>query len=120
MHEISLVTALMEQVEDLAKQQDFTMIKHIKLAVGEISGVNSEALLFCFPEVVKGSILSSAELIVDSIPAIIYCSICRSDSTPTDRWALICENCGSMDIRVKSGKEFKIIELVVDSPFRIG
>ena len=120
MHEISLVTALVEQVEDLAKQQDFTAVKLIKLAVGDISGVNSEALLFCFPEVVKGSVLTSAELKIDSIPAIIYCSSCNSESVPTDRWALICEHCGATAVRVKSGKEFKIIELVVDSSDGIG
>jgi len=116
MHEISLVTALVEQVEVLAKQQGFNKVKSIKLAVGDISGVNSEALLFCFPEVVKGSVLESAEIAIDSIPSVIHCSDCNSDSVPDDRWVLICKHCGSMNVRVRSGKEFKISELVVDSP----
>jgi hydrogenase nickel incorporation protein HypA/HybF len=111
MHELSLATALAEQALEIALQNNINKVSTIKIAVGEISGVQPEALLFCFPEVCKGSALEQTDLKIEMIPALIHCSQCSSDSIPEDKWILMCKNCDSMDVKLMTGKEFRIIEI---------
>ncbi len=113
MHEVSLVAALIDQVNDAARQHRFEKISQIRLGVGGISGVDIDALLFCYPEITRGTILDHAVLNIEAIPAVLACNHCLEDSTPEDKWIMICNHCGSREVRVKSGREFKIIDLTV-------
>ncbi|MBL7669882.1 MAG: hydrogenase maturation nickel metallochaperone HypA [Bdellovibrionaceae bacterium] len=115
MHEVSLVTALIDQIQEVAVQQHFTRVEKIHLGIGVLSGVNGDCIDFCFSEITKDSILSGATLSYESIPVQILCKACEKTSNPPEPNDLRCEYCRSGDIRVQRGKDFLILNLEVDT-----
>jgi hydrogenase nickel incorporation protein HypA/HybF len=113
MHEVSLVSALVDQIEGTAITQNFQRVLEIRLGIGELSGVEPECLAFCFPEVTRSTILEGARLVTETIPADCVCRKCGMNSRPEDLVALACGHCLSGDVKIRQGREFRVIELEV-------
>ncbi len=113
MHEVSLVSALVDQIEETATTRNFQRVLEIRLGIGELSGVEPECLAFCFPEVTRFTILDGARLVTEMIPAECVCRKCGKDSSPADPAALFCEHCLSGDVEIRRGREFRVIDLEV-------
>ncbi len=113
MHEVSLVTSLVDQVKTLAERENFTRVQKLNLAVGAFSGVSLDAIEFCFPEVIKNTLLEGAELAIEKIPLRVECLDCQKESLPEDIWDLSCVHCLSQNTKIKTGKEFRIADLIV-------
>jgi len=113
MHEVSLVTALVEQVQEVSRREHFQRVLKIRVAIGELSGVEPDAVEFCFSTVAQGSVLEGAELFVERRPAILRCDPCATESSISEGQAWRCSQCGSTDVRLTGGKEFQIIDLDV-------
>jgi hydrogenase nickel incorporation protein HypA/HybF len=64
MHELSLVSALVEQVDELSVRESFERVLEIRLGVGSQSGVEPACVEFCFPEVTRGTRLEGAKLVL--------------------------------------------------------
>ena len=114
MHELSIVYDLVEQVESAAVQHKFKKVNRIELLVGEWSGVDPEALEFCFPEATRGTCLESAQLMMTCKPLTIECSECHGTSKIAWSEAIVCAHCGSTNYTILEGKELKIVDLDVD------
>ena len=67
MHEVSLVSALVDQIEELRIKEGFEQVLEIRLGVGTQSGVNSDCIEFCFSEVTQNTCLQGARLILDPL-----------------------------------------------------
>ena len=117
MHEVSLVAAMVEQVEQAARAQGFERVTEVRVGIGAWSGVEASCVEFCFPEVTRGTVLDGAHLVIESIPVEMECEQCRERSTPqaeTDSVGWVCGSCGSTRFRLSRGREFKVIELEVE------
>jgi hydrogenase nickel incorporation protein HypA/HybF len=114
MHELSMMCALVEQVEDIAVQQCFDRVYEIRLSVGELSGVEPASLEFCFSEATQGSVLSGAKLILQPVGVELSCLTCGEVSRPSDISELVCSHCQSFNVKVCKGREFKVEEMEVD------
>jgi len=113
-HEVSLVAALVDQIEETAVARNFRRVLEIRLGIGELSGVDPECLGFCFPEVTRSTILDGARLVTETIPAECVCRKCGKASRPADHAALLCGHCLSGDVEIRRGREFRVIDLDVD------
>lgn len=113
MHEVSLVESLVDRIRELALERSFGRVIRLRLAVGGLSGVEPEALRFCFPEVTRGSPLQNAELEIAEVPVSVSCRGCGADSTLEDPAVQACTACLGADVLVKEGTEFRIIDLEV-------
>ena len=67
MHEVSLVSALVDQVEEASKTHAFGHVVKLRVAIGTLSGIEPSCVEFCFSEVAKGSVLENAELAIETI-----------------------------------------------------
>ena len=67
MHEVSLVSALVDQIEELKVKEDFAQVLEIRLGIGTQSGVNPESIEFCFSEVTRKSCLQGAKLVLERL-----------------------------------------------------
>jgi len=113
MHEVSLVSALVDQVEELARVQHFDRVLTVWLSVGALSGVEPSCIDFCFSEVARGSVLDGASLVFERVATELACRRCAAVSTPDDPSALFCSACQSTDVQIRSGRDFRIAELEV-------
>jgi hydrogenase nickel incorporation protein HypA/HybF len=62
MHELSIAQALIEQAQDIAKQNRAHKVNAITVAVGVLSGVDNDALQFVFPMAAEGTVAEAASL----------------------------------------------------------
>ena len=112
MHELSLCLALMQQVEDIARQRDACRVTRIVLDVGPLSGVEPELLRHAYPVAAAGTVAEQAELVMETAALVVRCSQCDSESTVTPN-RLLCGSCGDFRTRVVSGDALTLLRVAL-------
>jgi hydrogenase nickel incorporation protein HypA/HybF len=113
MHEMSLAEGVLQLIEDSAKTQDFSRVKTVWLEIGQLAGVEVEAMKFCFDAVVHDSIAEGAKLEVIEIPGQAWCLHCAEVVHVTALFDA-CPKCGSHQLQVTGGNEMRVKELDVE------
>jgi len=93
MHELSLVSALVEEVSRDAQERGVSRITTVNLAVGKRAHALPHALLFCFDLIKESTILADAQLIIEVILPVFYCERCGLHHVQDALWA-DCAHCG--------------------------
>ncbi|KAF0162779.1 MAG: hydrogenase nickel incorporation protein HypA/HybF [Rhodocyclaceae bacterium] len=112
MHEMSLAEGILQLVEDAARQQEFSRVTAVWLEIGQLSGVEVEAMKFCFDAVTRDSIADGARLEIISLPGTGWCMVC-SKTVPMTEVFGECPQCGSHQMQVTGGTEMRVKELEV-------
>lgn len=113
MHEYSIVSALVDQVEAAARPHPTARITRVHVAIGELAGVELELLATAFTTFRGGTRCADAELTIDARPASWQCPKCKA---PIARGAVLrCAPCDA-PARLVSGDEIVLqrIELEAD------
>ncbi|MEU1277982.1 hydrogenase maturation nickel metallochaperone HypA [Streptomyces sp. NPDC005805] len=111
MHEMSLALAVVDQVEEAARERGAGSVASVRLSVGELAGVVPQALAFCFELACAGTLLEGAELTAETVPARAHCVPCDREwavGMPPD---LCCPGCGTPAQDLLSGRELRIAEV---------
>jgi hydrogenase nickel incorporation protein HypA/HybF len=112
MHELSLMEALRDQALAAAHADGATRITAIQLRVGELAGVELDALRFAFPVVMAGTIAAGAELRIESEPAECHCAGCDA-SFPAPDGCCDCPRCGAISRQLLRGRDLRLLTLEV-------
>ncbi|MCI5759664.1 MAG: hydrogenase maturation nickel metallochaperone HypA [Eubacterium sp.] len=111
MHEMGIVTHLAKTLDDLAKEQNITKIGSVTLQVGEVSGIMTDYFTDCWDYFkVRHPVLKSAELKLETIPAVTWCNHCRR-TYPTVEYGRECPYCQSGETWLLKGNECIIKEI---------
>ncbi len=113
MHEMSLAEGVLQLIEDSAKTQNFSRVKTVWLEIGQLAGVEVEAMKFCFEAVVHDSIAQGAELVIIELPGQAWCLHCAEVVNVTALYDA-CPKCGSHQVQVTGGNEMRVKELDVE------
>ena len=113
MHELSLMEALRDQALAAARAEGAERIALIRLRVGELSGVEVEALRFAFPVVMAGTIAAAAELCIEVEAATCHCAVCDAPFTVPDG-CCDCPRCGTISRRLLGGRDLRLLALEVE------
>lgn len=113
MHEMSLAEGVLQLIEDSAKTQNFSRVKTVWLEIGQLAGVEVEAMKFCFEAVVNDSIAQGAELVIIELPGQAWCLHCAEVVNVTALYDA-CPKCGSHQVQVTGGNEMRVKELDVE------
>ena len=113
MHEMSLAEGVLQLIEDAAKQQNFAAVKTVWLEIGQLSGVEVEAMKFCFDAVTRDSIAQKARLEIIALPGAGWCMACAV-TVPMSQVFGECPHCGGHQMQVTGGTEMRLKELEVD------
>lgn len=113
MHEMSLAEGVLQLMEDAARSEGFNRVKTVWLEIGQLAGVEKEALRFCFDVVTRDSIAQEARLEIIDTPGQGWCMQCAG-SVPVAALFDACPQCGSYQIQVTGGNEMRVKELEVD------
>lgn len=112
MHEMALAEGVLQVIEDAARQQNFSAVTAIWLEIGELSGVEVEAMKFCFDAVTRGSLAEGARLEIIAIPGSGWCMVC-AENVPLSEVFGACPKCGGYQVSVGGGTEMRVKELEV-------
>lgn len=115
MHELSICQNIMQQLEQIAKDNHAHHIVAVYLQIGPLSGVEADLLKQAFPIAAAGSCASQAKLQIDVLPIRVSCQTCGEESSATAN-RLLCGVCGDFHTRVISGDEMMLtrVELSKD------
>ncbi|MFF8293307.1 hydrogenase maturation nickel metallochaperone HypA [Streptomyces sp. NPDC016309] len=111
MHEMSVALSVVDQVEQAARSRGARGVQHVHLEIGELAGVVSDSLRFCFGLACAGTVLEGAELVTRSVPGSARCAPCgRTWDTgmPPD---MLCPHCRAAATELVAGRELRITEV---------
>ena len=109
MHEMAIAEGILNIAFDYAEQNKASKISRITLKIGDMSGVEIEALNLSFDVLTKDTIAEGAELIVNHIPIIGQCNKCGKEFQ-IEHYNFFCPECEGVLI-LKSGRELQVESL---------
>lgn len=112
MHEMSICESLVQSIERHAGAERFSKVLKVRLEIGCFAGVETEALLFGFDVVARGTVAEGAALDIISLPGQAWCFDCNC-SFEAAHHAADCVRCGGSRTRVTGGDELRIKDLEV-------
>ena len=114
MHEMSLVQAILNIVEEYAAKENFKKVASITLSFGKASTVVPAALTFAFEVLSEDTLAYGADLIFDIRPVVIYCMSCNRDIT-VNSYEAVCPLCHGHEVLLSGGtEELKLVEMDVE------
>lgn len=107
MHELGLMTGIMDAVLQTADNAGADKVTEIKLTVGEMTEVVEEALVFAFEALSEGTICEGAQLDLTIVHPRSRCLECGAEYDH-DRFHMRCPECDSPFTELLRGREMQI------------
>ncbi len=115
MHELSIAHSIMSIAERSLPAGAAGQITAINLQIGELSGIETEALLFAFSAIRSGTVLEAAELDIELIAGEAKCTECDT-VFHLHSFGTACPHCQGYLLNILRGKELKVLSLTVEEP----
>lgn len=113
MHEMSVASAIHEQVLAVAAQHNLLRVTHVRLRIGELRLIVPEALDLAWQAIREGSLASGAFLEMIEVPARARCKACGKEYRP--EWPVfLCQACGKASVEILRGEELILDEVAGD------
>lgn len=114
MHEIGITRKIMEDAQKECEKRNIKPTQ-ITVEVGSFSGHDAEEIEECYEALKKDfECLQEAKIEVKKVPGRIQCSKCGKETSTDDSCGIVCEHCDSTDVKIKEGKDIKIVEISKD------
>lgn len=113
MHEMALAAEMLEIIEHSARSQGFSRVRLVRLEIGQLAGVEVDAMKFCFDAAVRGSLAEGAALEVVVVAGRGWCGACRK-AVPLGERFDPCPACGAYGLLVTGGTQLRVKELEVE------
>jgi len=110
MHEYSIVQALLQQIEGVAKENKATKVTKIITKIGVMSGVEAHLLEIAFNTFKEKTICDGSEFIMNIQPVVIECIECGSFSE-LKKIHYCCQKCESTSVKVVDGEDMFLMSL---------
>jgi hydrogenase nickel incorporation protein HypA/HybF len=108
MHELSIVEALIEQVDREVKRAGTPgTVRRVELSIGRFSGVNAGCLQFAFNLLVEKTPLEKAEIVIHEPKAVCRCQNCNVQSE-VEEFIIQCPRCGSDAVTLEGGRDLML------------
>jgi hydrogenase nickel incorporation protein HypA/HybF len=113
MHEYSIVQALINQCDDIVKENEATEVEKLTVKIGVLSGVEPDLLQTAFDTFKKGTVCENAEYIQYLQPVVIQCNDCQAESEiKNDEYN--CPKCNSSSFDIIDGEDLILMQLVLN------
>ncbi|MBF0417028.1 MAG: hydrogenase maturation nickel metallochaperone HypA [Magnetococcales bacterium] len=108
MHELAIALSLVDQLRRIAEREHATRITCVRIRVGPTSGVDGEALAFCFPMAAREyPSLEATQLQITTEPLQWLCLTCHKlFSEPSSE--PVCPYCGALEHHLTGSDELTL------------
>jgi hydrogenase nickel incorporation protein HypA/HybF len=110
---MSLAEGVLQIIEEAARTQGFSRVREVRLEVGQLAGVEVEALRFCLDAVLRGSLAEDARLEVEHTPGAGWCMLCGM-TVPIAAYYDPCPRCGGHQVTPTAGMQMRVKDLLVE------
>lgn len=113
MHEYSIVQALLNQCEDVAKENNATKIIEVTAKIGVSSGVEPHLLQVAFDTFKEKTICDQAKFIINVQQLKLKCKDCAFEFE-TKEIRYYCIKCESLRVKVLDGEDMYLMNLKME------
>ena len=113
MHELAISENILKVIVPAAEQGGAKRIIKVRMHIGEVSGVIPSLLEKSFAVAAEGTIAEGAKLEFNICPTVCRCSECGYEGE-VDKDTRACRECGSLNVKIVSGREYFIEDLEVE------
>ena len=113
MHELSVAQNIAEIVESEAKNRQASCVTGVLLEIGELAGIELEALEFAWSAVIENTLLNKAKLQIDGVRGKAKCISCGKEFDIHELFDL-CPDCKSFGNEILQGKELRIKSIDIE------
>jgi hydrogenase nickel incorporation protein HypA/HybF len=113
MHELSIVMSIVETAEEKVKENHAHSVEEIELVIGDLAGIDSQALDFAWDSAVKNTVLQTAKRNIIHVPARAKCLECDCEFEIKDQFDP-CPLCGEPLLQIIQGKELQIKSMIIN------
>ncbi len=114
MHELGIACSILETVREEAEKRPESRLLKVGVRIGEISGVEPDALAFSFDALVEGSELAPLELVIERAPRRHKCPECLHEFAVVN-YEVACPDCAEQRTQCVGGFEMEIAYLEVQN-----
>jgi len=110
MHELSISQSIIRVIEKSLPVGFSKKIIEINLAIGKLSGIEIESLVYAFSILRDNSVLKEAEILVKEIKGLAQCNECKF-KFEINKFGIPCPLCESYSMKILNGKEMNIVSV---------
>lgn len=115
MHELAIAESIVDAIRAKAAECSAARVLHVRLKVGEASGIVTDSLTFCFEMVASlDPLVAGAQLLIDSVPHRAWCRSCATEF-PVINFVARCPTCEEWSKEVLSGTELQILDMEIEN-----
>jgi hydrogenase nickel incorporation protein HypA/HybF len=114
MHELSLITSVVETVTESLTAYPGARVKEVRLRVGALSAVIPESLEFCYGIAAEGTPLEGSRLTINVLPVVVHCARCGQDAELEGIQSFRCPTCGEPCSELRQGRELDIDSIEIE------
>ena len=115
MHEMSIATSILDAVDKECARHPGAYVTKVGLRIGEWSGVDPDALHFCFDALLTGTTLKPPTLDIEFRKRQNRCQICGTVFALRD-YEIQCPDCGEPTTEAISGQELELAYVELEEP----
>ena len=116
MHELSIVSSIVDCVVESIAAYPGAKVKEVRLRVGALSSVVEDSLQFCYGIATEGTALQESKLVVTVIPVVMHCEPCDADVELASLQSFRCPRCGESVADLRQGRELEIDSVEIEEP----
>jgi hydrogenase nickel incorporation protein HypA/HybF len=113
MHEMSVLSSILDIVNQTAREAGAKQVKQINLVIGERANIVDDSLLFAFSLLSSNTLCEGAELAIRHTRLSFYCATCQCNYTPPID-SFRCPICKQIGQITNDGREMLIESIEVE------
>ena len=114
MHELSIVTSIVETVTESLTAYPGARVLEVRLRVGALASVVPDSLEFCYGIASEGTPLEGSRLVVNVLPVVVHCERCAQDAELDGVQSFRCPRCGEPSNDLRQGRELEIESIEIE------
>ena len=111
MHELSIALSMIDGVLEQARKHGDARVETVHLRLGALAGIDKDALEFSYGIACEGTPLQGSRLVIEQIPIVIYCPVCRTERSLAGLYPMCCPECQAPAYDIRSGRDLEISAL---------
>jgi len=114
MHELSIVSSIVDTVTESAAVYPGARVVEVRLRVGALASVVEDSLQFCYGIATEGTALEGSRLVVKVLPVVMHCVPCGEDVALEGVQSFRCPKCGEPCFDLRQGRELEIEAIEIE------
>ena len=115
MHELGIANSVLEAVQTEAARHPGAVVRKVGVTVGELAGVDPDALSFSFEALTAGTEWQHLVLEIQARPRLHRCPACELTFRVID-YQFACPECGASRTECAGGDELELAYLEMEEP----